>query len=119
MSKVYVLRGRKIPKTVSDEAYDPIYCTFSEVYSEYNAAIGALKKHLEDSIEDIRDAIHGATLDSLLTNGASDIYSWYYTEHGDCDVGNPAAEWVLSTESCKRCREPILPFFVIDVCELK
>ena len=119
MSTVYVLRGRTVPKTVDDEAYDALLYTFAEVYSERDAAIAALKEHLADSVQDIKHVVRGATLESLLENGKSGKYSWYYRESDKSDESGTVAEWALSTENYMSCEEPVLPYFAVDACEVK
>ena len=56
---------------------------------------------------------------SLLENGESGKYSWYYRESDKSDESGTVAEWALSTEDYMLCEEPVLPYFAVDVCEVK
>lgn len=119
MSKVYVLRGRKIQKTLEDEAYDPIVYTFAEVYAEREAAIGALKAHLEDSMPELQELVPGASVQELLESGENGDYSWRYMEYEASDENPDVAEWALTTEDPMMLEEPVLPYFIVQLLDIQ
>ena len=123
MSKVFVLRGRKILKTLEDEVYDPILYTFAEVYAEREAAIGALKAHLEDSLPELQELVPGASVQSLLESGENDDYGWRYMEYDEVSETSPdVAEWALTSEDAAMFYGPhefILPYFVVQLLEIQ
>lgn len=120
MNKVYILRGRTAEKTVAEEATDPLRDTFSEVYASRDAAMLALRAHLNTLWGYFSDEnVYIDPAEMHLSHFRGEQFGWYFNIFDAPTKEEPvAAEWVMTATEEDDGRHPVLPYFVVEAHDL-
>lgn len=119
MAMIYVLKGRKMQKTLHIEAKDPLAFTFTEVYTNRRAADKALREHVAEELPELTEIVPDATVETFLKDGSAGHFSWQYGEYDVADNDPTATEWILSLDDPTASAEPILPYFIVERFEVR